>query len=384
MYRHIASNALSMLVVGLIALGVLAAWAQAQYSRAGPLVNAICLQVPDGGTMRTVSAQLLELGAISGGTIFRVGADYAGKAELLKAGSFRIPASSSMSEVVDIVTRGGANTCGTEIVFRIGVNTVSAEVRELDPETNRFEQRVRFNPGDDDTPDLYNQTREDGDTRFRIAMAEGATSWQIVEALKLADFIVVDLDDVPPEGSLAPDSYEVTVDTPLSALLQVMADAQIQRMAEAWPNRVSGLPIDSAEEAMILASIVEKETGLVEERRQVASVFINRLRRGIRLQTDPAVIYGLTGGQRALGRGLRQSELQRETPYNTYVIQGLPPTPIANPGLASIEAVLNPAITEYLFFVADGEGGHAFAETLAEHNVNVAAWRAIEASRSGQ
>ena len=130
-----------------------------------------------------------------------------------------------------------------------------------------------------------------------------------------------------------------------------------------------------------MASIVEKETGVAEERRQVASVFVNRLERGMRLQTDPTVIYGITLGQGVLGRGIRQSELRRETPYNTYVIDGMPPTPIANPGRLSIEAALNPDTTDYIFFVADGTGGHAFAVTLQEHNANVARWREIERTR---
>ena len=132
---------------------------------------------------------------------------------------------------------------------------------------------------------------------------------------------------------------------------------------------------------MILASIIEKETGVADERRQVASVFVNRLNRGMRLQTDPTVIYGVTRGQGVLGRGLRQSELRGDTPWNTYVIEGLPPTPIANPGRASIEAALDPDDTPFVFFVADGSGGHAFAETLEEHNRNVAVWRRIEAER---
>ena len=135
---------------------------------------------------------------------------------------------------------------------------------------------------------------------------------------------------------------------------------------------------------MILASIIEKETGVAEERGQVASVFVNRLNRGMRLQTDPTVIYGITEGRGTLGRGLRQSELRAATPYNTYVIPALPPTPIANPGRASIEAALNPLSTDYIFFVADGTGGHAFARTLDEHNRNVARWRQIEAEREAQ
>ena len=133
---------------------------------------------------------------------------------------------------------------------------------------------------------------------------------------------------------------------------------------------------------MVTQSIVEKETGVPEERGQVASVFTNRLNEGMRLQTDPTVIYGITRGQGVLGRGLRQSELRGNTPWNTYVIDGLPPTPIANPGRASIEAALNPDSTDFIFFVADGTGGHAFATNLADHNHNVAAWRAIEAERA--
>jgi len=166
------------------------------------------------------------------------------------------------------------------------------------------------------------------------------------------------------------------------ALIQQMQSKQELLLADAWANRAADVPYDTPEEALIMASIIEKETGLPDERRQVASVFVNRLRQGMRLQTDPTVIYGITNGQGVLGRGLRQSELRGETPYNTYVIDGLPPTPIANPGRASIEAALDPAETDFVFFVADGTGGHAFAVTLAEHNENVARWRQIEAERS--
>ena len=161
-----------------------------------------------------------------------------------------------------------------------------------------------------------------------------------------------------------------------------MRATQQDILTEAWENRAQGLPLASAEEALILASIIEKETAVSDERRQVASVFVNRLNRGMRLQTDPTVIYGITRGEGVLGRGLRQSELRGETPWNTYVIEGLPPTPIANPGQASIEAALNPDTTEFIFFVADGTGGHAFATNLDDHNSNVARWREIEAERA--
>jgi UPF0755 protein len=384
MWKHIASNAMTLFILALIALASVIAWGQRQYAGPGPLEAAICVEVPSGTNMRRVSQDLLAQGAISNDSIFRVGSDYAGKADDLKAGSFLVPSGASMAEIVDILTRGGANTCGTEIVFRVGVNSARVEVRELDPETNRFVEQAEFVPGVDAVPAVYEAARASGDTRFRIALAEGVTSWQVLEELRMADFLVQDTDVVPSEGSLAPDSYEVSVGASLAELLSEMQSRQTARLDAAWRDRADGLPIASIGEALTLASIVEKETGVAEERRQVASVFINRLERGIRLQTDPTVIYGITNGQGVLGRGLRQSELARETPYNTYVISGLPPTPIANPGLASIEAALNPADTSYLFFVADGTGGHAFAETLAEHNRNVAAWRAIEAQQSGE
>jgi len=210
------------------------------------------------------------------------------------------------------------------------------------------------------------------------------TSWQVVDALKKADFLQGALETVPPEGSLAPGGYEVERGTERGAIIAEMTERQAAVLAEAWENRVEGLPYDTPEEALIMASIIEKETAIAEERGRVASVFVNRMNQGMRLQTDPTVIYGITKGEGVLGRGLRQSELRRETPYNTYVIDGLPPTPIANPGAESIKAAVNPDTTDYLFFVADGTGGHAFAETLDEHNENVARWRKIEAEQSAE
>jgi len=384
MWKHIASNALTLIIVILVVLAGVITWGQRQYVNSGPLQAAICVEVAPGSNMRRVSEDLLAKGAISNDSIFRVGSDYTGKAGDLKAGSFLVPAGASMAEIVDIVTRGGANTCGTEIVYRVGVNSARVEVRELDPATNRFVKMAEFVPGSDAVPATYESARASGDTRFRVALAEGVTSWQVLEELRSADFLVQDTDVVPPEGMLAPDSYEVSVGASLAALLNDMQAKQVAILDAAWVERAEDLPFDTKEEALVLASIVEKETGVADERPQVASVFENRLRQGIRLQTDPSVIYGLTNGQGILGRGLRQSELARETPYNTYVINGLPPTPIANPGRESIAAVMNPAKTDYLFFVADGTGGHAFAETLAEHNRNVAAWRAIEAERAGE
>ena len=387
MWRNIASTALSLFVVVLIAAGGLIAWGQRQYTSPGPLEVAICLKVDQGSNFGRVSDTLVGEGAIASATVFRLGAQYTDKSAALKAGSFLVPERASMSQIVDIVTRGGASTCGTEIVYRIGILDAELQVRELDPATQRFVTKVEFAPDAAEIPADYLRLRDEADTRYRVAVAEGATSWQIVDALAKAEFLSGEVKDLPAEGMLAPDSYEVRPGDSRADVLARMLAAQESRLAEAWANRSDDLPYGTPQEALIMASIVEKETGLAGERRDVASVFLNRLARGMRLQTDPTVIYGITKGQGALGRGLRQSELRADTPYNTYVIEGLPPTPIANPGLASIEAALDPANTDYLFFVAktlNPADGHAFAATLEEHNQNVARFRALEAEQANQ
>lgn len=382
MWRHIASNAITLLIVGIFLLGGVILWGQNQYVTEGPLDERICLRVERGSNVTRVSHTLEDEGAITSGTIFRLGMDYADKTAQLKAGSFLVPEGASMAEIADIITRGGASTCGTEVVYRIGVTQATVQVRELDPVTSRFVEQASFDPSADEPPAQFVEMRARPDTRYRVALAEGVTSWQVVDVLGRVDVLEGEIDEIPAEGSLAPDSYEVQVGDERADLIARMTAAQEEILTAAWQNRVGGLPIETPEEALILASIIEKETGEPEERRQVASVFVNRLNRGMRLQTDPTVIYGLTEGQGVLGRGLRQSELRAETPWNTYVIEGLPPTPIANPGRASIEAALNPDQTNYVFFVADGSGGHAFAETLEEHNANVRRWREIEAQRN--
>ncbi len=386
MWRNIASNALTFLVVIVFLFGGMLIWAQQEYEAAGPLSAPICLEVPRGTNMSRVSEDLTEQGAVSSGLLFRVGADYADKTQELKAGSYLVPEGASMREIIDIVTRGGASTCGTEVVYRIGITAAEVEVRELDPATGRFVEIAEFDPAAEEAPEAYTEVRGRADTRYRVTLAEGVTSWQVIEELKSVDVLTGEV-DVPAEGSLAPDSYEVAEGDTRASLIERMRRAQDIILADEWANRADDLPLESPTEALILASIVEKETGGAEERPQVASVFINRLRQGMRLQTDPTVIYGITNGEGTLGRGIRQSELRAETPYNTYVIDGLPPTPIANPGRASIRAALNPDETEYLFFVArtlDPADGHLFAETLAEHNENVAAYRRLEAERDNQ
>jgi UPF0755 protein len=381
MWKGLASNTLTLLLVMLFLAGGVILWGRDQFVASGPLEAPICLRVERGTTMTRVSRDLAKEGAITSDSIFRIGADYGDKTGDLKAGSYLLPEGASMSAILDTVTRGGASTCGTEVVWRIGVTAASVQVRELDPATGRYVETAEFAPADP-APDPFTKARAEPGTRFRVTIAEGVTSWQIVEGLKTVDLLTGDVPAVPPEGSLAPDSYEVAAGDTRAALIDRMTDAQRAVLAAAWEDRAEGLPLNSPEEALILASIIEKETGVPNERGQVASVFVNRLNQGMKLQTDPTVIYGVTRGQGVLGRGLRQSELRGATPWNTYVIDGLPPTPIANPGKASIEAALNPEATDFVFFVADGTGGHAFARTLDDHNRNVAVWRRIEAERA--
>jgi UPF0755 protein len=378
MWRSIASNALTLFILLLVVAAGVLAWGREQYRGPGPLADAICFRVEKGASLSAVSRALEEQGAISDARIFRIGADYSDKAKGLKFGSYLVPPKASMGEVLAVLTAGGQSTCGREVNFRIGIASADVILRQLDPASNRYVEVVKFDPAVDAIPQAYIDVAQEPDLRFRVTLAEGVTSWLVVEALKRADFLQGDIAKRPEEGSLAPDSYEVDRGSDRASLIARMVQEQSDTLTELWASRADGLPYKTPEEALIMASIVEKETGIAEERPQVASVFVNRLKQGMRLQTDPAVIYGVTKGEGLLGRGLRQSELRRETPYNTYVIAGLPPTPIANPGRLSIEAALNPAQTDYVFFVADGSGGHAFATTLEEHNKNVVKWRALE------
>ncbi|WBU53831.1 endolytic transglycosylase MltG [Paracoccus sp. SCSIO 75233] len=384
MWKNIVSNFLTLAVLLLVVAAGVVAWGRAQYSGEGPSEVAQCVQVARGASLTAVSKQLEAQGAISNAYIFRAGADSAGKSRDLKFGSYLVQPGASMASIVDVITEGGPSTCGTEVIYRIGVRADSVVLRDINPETAQYEERISYNPATEAEPEAITAAEEQPDARLRIAVAEGVTSWQIVEGLKRASFMSGEVSEVPAEGSLAPDSYEVSRNGDREALLALMAERQASILQSAWDSRPFGLPYDSPEEALIMASIVEKETGVPDERSTVASVFVNRLREGMRLETDPTVIYGVTEGRGVLDRGLRRSELDTRTDWNTYQIDGLPPTPIANPGRAAIEAALNPAETDYIFFVADGSGGHQFSRTLEEHNAAVARWREIEAERASQ
>lgn len=221
---------------------------------------------------------------------------------------------------------------------------------------------------------------------YSVSVPEGLTVKQIFKRLKDDPVLEGDLPgDLPVEGTLMPDTYKFSRGTKRTDILHQMQDAQKALIDQIWERRDDDLPIATREEFVTLASIVEKETGRADERSRVASVFLNRLDKGMRLQSDPTIIYGIFGGDgKPADRPIYQSDLEKQTPFNTYVIKGLPPTPIANPGRAALEAVANPSRTTDLYFVADGTGGHVFAETLDEHNQNVRRWRKLEAEKAAE
>ena len=214
--------------------------------------------------------------------------------------------------------------------------------------------------------------------QHKITIPEGLTSDQVVQRLRDDDILVGDIKETPREGSLMPDTYYFERGDTRQSILSRMAKAQTRLVDEIWKGRSPDLPIKSPGEMVTLASIVEKETGKSDERPRVAGVFVNRLQKHMRLESDPTIVYGLVFGKGTLGHSITRAELNQATPYNTYIIDGLPPGPISNPGKLALEAVANPARTKDLFFVADGAGGHVFAETLDQHQKNVAKWRQIE------
>ncbi len=309
--------ALLILVAGAAVLGGIF-----RLDRPGPLQADTTVIVERGASLTAIAENLQSGGVIDDAFLFRLSARLYRVSRSLKAGEYAFPARVSMDGVIDILVSG-------ETVIR------------------------------------------------QFTVPEGLTSAEVMTLIAGVEGLVGELDGVPTEGSLLPETYNYAWADARPDIVGRMEKAMADTLAELWPTRAEGLPIDTPAEAVILASIVEKETGVAEERALVAGVFINRLKRGMRLQSDPTVVYALTGGTGPLDRALRSRDLRVDNPYNTYGNAGLPPGPIANPGRAALEAVLNPAETDYLYFVADGTGGHAFAKTLAEHNRNVAKWRRI-------
>ena len=284
----------------------------------GPLAADVIYTVEKGDSVTVIAQKLMDEGYISDARVFILGFYLNKETGPLKAGEFALQTNVSMEEIIRI--------------FRSGKSVA-----------------------------------------YNITLPEGLTSQQIVDRINQDPILTGTIDETPAEGSLLPETYAFQRGTTRQDLLDRMTEAQGKVLQAAWDKRIDNLPFTQPQEAIILASIVEKETG---QRRRVAAVFINRLNKSMRLQSDPTIIYGIVGPKGALGRPIKQSEIDNPTPYNTYQIDGLPPTPIANPGRAAIEAVLHPVRSDELFFVADGTGGHLFAKTLKEHNENVAKYRA--------
>jgi UPF0755 protein len=319
-----------LVLLAVIATGVME-WTMAAWQAPGlPAIDAketIVLIAP-GSRTHVVTEMMQAKGAIKSGLLFELNLRLRRMAGRIKAGEYAIPSGASMAQIAAILVEGKS-------------------------------------------------------IQHKFTAAEGLTSEMIWKLAQADTVLTADAGPAPEEGSLLPETYLFTRGETRHGLLDKMAKAQQEFLGQQWSQRAQGLPLRDMREAVILASIVEKETAVPAERRHIAAVFVNRLKIGMRLQTDPTIIYGLTRGY-PLGRGIRQSELEAATPYNTYVIAGLPPGPICNPGKDAIAAVLNPQASDDLYFVATGHGGHAFAATVAEQARNVAAYRAFERKNQTQ
>lgn len=313
---------LLLLLAGVIVAGVAGFFAYGEYSSPGPLAEDKVFMVEPGQSASQIGETLAQNGIVSNGRLFALMAQLTGQRGRLKAGEYAFPKGATMADVIALIASGKAVT-------------------------------------------------------YKISIPEGFTSQMAVDRVNTNEVLTGDPAVAPPEGSILPDTYVFRRGMTRQKLVEDMQTAQKKLLDELWAARKPVAVIATPEQAVTLASIVEKETAQPDERPVIASVFINRLEKGMRLQSDPTIIYGIVGGKGKLDRALTRTDIETTTPYNTYRINGLPPGPIANPGRAALEAVLNPEQTDKLFFVADGSGGHAFAATLDEHNRNVKNWRKI-------
>jgi len=280
-----------------------------------------------------------------------------------------IPSRAGMTDIADVLQREGVID-SNRWAFIGAVFALKAR-SELKPGEYAFQKNASLR-------DVIGTIVEGKVVQHSVTIAEGLTSEQIVARLTDNDIFSGTIREIPREGTMLPETYKFPRGTTREQVIQRMQAAQKRLVAEIWEHRSPDVPVKSPEQLVTLASIVEKETGKADERSRVAAVFANRLQKKMKLQSDPTIIYGLVGGKGTLGRPIKRSEISQPSPYNTYVIDGLPPGPIANPGRASLEAAANPARTRDLFFVADGTGGHSFSESLDAHQKNVAKLRAIE------
>jgi UPF0755 protein len=326
-FVRVLSGLLTLAFLGLSFVAVMALLLRINFTQPGPLTHSAVTVIPRGEGVQEIAARLEREGIVSDRRLFV--AQYlaqgfvGGKQINLQAGEFEFRKQASLADVLETLAQGKA-------------------------------------------------------ILYRLTIPEGLTSQQVVERLRADENLTGDITEIPPEGSLLPDTYRYSRGMARSDIIARMQADQRRFIATVWDKRQPGLPFQTIEHALVLASIVEKETGRADERERVAAVFVNRMRRKMRLQSDPTIIYGIVGGQGTLGRPITRSDIDTRTPYNTYQIDGLPPTPIANPGRAAIQATLNPARTQDLYFVADGTGGHTFTSTLKDHNEAVQVWRKIE------
>ena len=325
----IGNAIISLFVLAAIVAGIALVIGKQRFEAAGPLPEDRIVNIPRGAGIRDIADVLAREGVIDQPWVF-IGGVLALKArEDLKAGEYQFKTHASLRDVVATIIEG----------------------------------RV---------------------VSHQATIPEGLTSEQIVARLLDDDVLTGNIKEIPREGSLLPDTYNFTRGVTREQMIQRMQQALQRVVKEVWDRRLPDLPLKTPDQLVILASLVEKETGKPEERTRVAAVFVNRLKQKMRLQSDPTIIYGLVGGKGTLGRPIMKSEIDQPTPYNTYLIDGLPPGPIGNPGRASLEAAANPARTRELYFVADGAGGHVFAETYEQHQRNVARLRLIETDQKDQ
>ena len=319
---------LTVLFLATIGTGVGFVIGKQRFELPGPLASEKTVNIPRGG-IRDTADLLVREGVIDQPYLFMAGALMLKAREDLKYGEYQFARNASLRDVVNIIIEGKV-------------------------------------------------------VQHAFTIAEGLTSDQVVQRLLENDVLTGNIREIPREGTLLPETYRFTRGMTREQMIQRMQQQQRRMVQEIWDRRMPDLPVRTVEQLVVLASIIEKETGKPEERTRVAAVFVNRLKQKMKLQSDPTIIYGLVGGKATLGRGILRSEIEQPTPYNTYVIDGLPPGPIANPGRASLEAAANPARTKELFFVADGSGGHAFADNYEQHQKNVARLRVLEQQANPQ
>ena len=331
--RHpviVVGNAIfTVLIVISVAVGAALFFGKQRFDAAGPLADDKVVNIPRGLGIRDIADLLQREGVIDQPYIFMGGVIALKARGELKYGEYQFSKHASVADVVDTIIEGKV-------------------------------------------------------VQHAFTVPEGLTSEQIVARLLENTALTGQIKEIPREGTLLPETYRFTRGMTREQIIQRMQQAHRRVLQDVWEHRMPDLPVKTPEQLVTLASIVEKETGRPDERTRVAAVFVNRLKTKMRLQSDPTIIYGLTGGKGSLGRPIQKNEIEQPTPYNTYVIDGLPPGPIANPGRASLEAAANPARTKEIYFVADGSGGHVFSDNYTEHQKNVARLRGLEHSNGNQ